>query len=350
MGKISIHAQAESWPLASPFVIARGSKTHAQVVTVKLTEGANIGWGECVPYARYGESVESVLAQINSVRAQFEDGMSRTELHSCMPAGAARNALDCALWDLEAKRAGKNVYALLGKKMPVSVASVQTVSLGTPDVMRTEATTFQRFPVIKIKLDAEDVLKRTEAVHLGAPNAKIIIDANESWSLALLNDVAPSLAALGVVMVEQPLKAGDDAELLAYRGPVPLGADESCHTSADLLRLKGLYQFVNIKLDKAGGLTEALAMQAKARDMEFGVMVGSMVATSLALIPAVLLAMDADYVDLDSSNLLAKDRPGALTLQDGTLSGITGTLWGGGGRTDKIGDKVNGKVNGEKAQ
>lgn len=324
-----VETHVENWPLAKPFIIARGSKTHAQVVTVTLRQAGNTGRGECVPYGRYGESTESVLAQIAAARADIEGGLDREALQQAMPAGAARNALDCALWDLEAKHTGQSVYQMQGLEMPASVPSVQTVCIATPDEMHDEAATLQSFPVIKIKLDAENVLERMKAVHLGVPNAKLIIDANESWSMGLLNDVAPALAALGVVMIEQPIKAGDDDTLAAYRGPVQLGADESCHTSGDLMRLKGLYSYVNIKLDKTGGLTEALQMQAKARDMGFGVMIGSMVATSLALAPAVILALDADYVDLDSPSLLAEDRRHAMTLRDGRLLAIDGRLWGG---------------------
>jgi len=329
MRNTKMQIEFENWPLAKPFVIARGSKTQAGVVTVILSEADKVGRGECVPYARYGENARSVIAQIEAIRPAIEGGMDRAALQQAMPAGAARNALDCALWDLEAKRAGKSVYEMLDLDMPASVPSVQTVSIGAPEEMRAEAASLQSFPVIKIKLDAEEIIERTKAVHMGAPNAKLIIDANESWSLELLQQVAPGLAELNVSMIEQPLKAGDDALLATYSGPVPLGADESCHTSGDLKQLKDFYSYVNIKLDKTGGLTEALAIQAKARDMGFGVMIGSMVATSLALAPAVILALDADFVDLDSPSLLAEDREHAMTLKDGILSGVDSRLWGG---------------------
>jgi len=329
MSDLSMQIEFENWPLAKPFVIARGSKTQAGVVTVILTEGHKLGRGECVPYARYGESAASVIGQIEAMRGAIEGGMGRAELQEAMPAGAARNALDCALWDLASKRDGKDVYERLGFEIPVSVPSVQTISVGTPKEMRKEAASLRRFPVIKIKLDAERVLERTEAVHLGAPNAELIIDANESWSIDLLEQVAPGLAALNVVMIEQPLKADDDQKLAGYASPVPLGADESCHTADDLDRLQECYQYINIKLDKTGGLTEALKMQSRARGMGYGIMVGSMVSTSLALAPAVILALDADYVDLDSPSLLAEDRPHAMTLQNGRLADIDSRLWGG---------------------
>ncbi len=326
---LSLTVRAEDWPLAKAFIIARGSKITAQVVTVELTLDGKRGRGECVPYARYGENIDSVINQIEGIRGHLKAGMDPMALQEQMPAGAARNAVDCALWDLEAKGCGQSVYAQLGLTVPRSVASVQTISLDDPDVMLAEAQAIQNFPVIKIKLDSTDVMARIEAVHKGAPKARLIIDANESWSFSLLNQMAARLAEQGVVMIEQPLKAGDDALLANYSGPVPLGADESCHTSADLARLAPFYDFVNIKLDKTGGLTEALKMQAEARALGLGVMVGSMVSTSLALAPAVILALDADFVDLDSPNLLARDRPHGLTLRDGKLSGIDLELWGG---------------------
>jgi len=319
---------AERWELTKPFVISRGQKTHAETLCVTLFEDGFTGRGECVPYGRYGETVESVTAAIESARAAVEGGISRVDLQSLLPAGAARNAIDCALWDLACKRTGHSVWQLLGQTLPAAVPSVQTISIGKPDVMEAEAVSLSTFPVLKIKLDPEAIIPRVEAVHKGAPDSKLIIDANESWTLEVLNAVAPVLANLGVVMVEQPLKAGEDAALSGYKGPVPLGADESFHTSADVDQLKEFYDFVNIKLDKTGGLTEALAALSAARGAGLGVMVGSMVSTSLALVPALPLAAQADYVDLDSSNLLASDRAGGLALMDGVLSGIDSPLWG----------------------
>lgn len=326
---IVIEAQAESWPLAKPFVISRGSKTQADVVTVSIQYDDFVGHGECVPYARYGETVDGVLTQIEEAAKTISGALDRHALRDSMPAGAARNALDCALWDLEAKAAGKSVFQLLAMKAPTSVPSVQTISLGDADEMGSEAASLAQFAALKIKLDAENILERVGAVRAGAPNSKILIDANESWTLQLLNEVAGQLYDLGVVMIEQPLNAGEDEQLAGYHGPVAVGADESCHTARDLLKLTPFYNYVNIKLDKAGGLTEALQMQAIAREHGLGVMVGSMVSTSLALAPAVVLAVDADYVDLDSPNLLAKDRPFAMELQEGVLSGFDGRLWGG---------------------
>jgi len=322
--------QAEEWPLAKPFVIARGSKTHAHVVTVKLSASGALGRGECVPYARYGESVEGVIKAIEAMRPDIEAGLDRISLRSAMPAGAARNALDCALWDLEAKRTGQSVYQMQGMKMPIWVPSVQTVSIAEPAMMEKEARALASFPIIKVKLDADEIVGRIKAIRRGTPEAKLIVDANESWSLGVLNEVAPYLKLLGVTVIEQPLKAGDDTALRDYTGTVPLGADESCHTSGDLAALRPYYDVANIKLDKAGGLTEALQMQETARELGMGVMIGSMVSTSLALAPAVLLAARADYVDLDSVNLLATDRPDAMALAEGRLTNINGRLWGGG--------------------
>jgi len=329
MSKITLTIRAETWPLAKDFVIARGSKTSAEVVTVQLQRGDHIGRGECVPYARYGEGVTSVIAQIEAMRAQLAAGMGRAAVQAEMAAGAARNALDCALWDLEAKENCTSVAHMLGIRGQKPVPSVQTISVGTARQMKLDAAEISHFSAIKIKLDNVQVIERIKAVRLGAPNARLIIDANESWSFALLQSVSPLLQTMNVVMIEQPLKAGDDGLLSEYSGPVALGVDESCHTSADLARLRGLYRYINIKLDKAGGLTEALAIQAKARELGFGVMVGSMVSTSLGLAPAMLLAQDADFVDLDSPNLLAKDRPHALSLKDGWLSPLDARLWGG---------------------
>ena len=239
---INLGAQAEEWPLAKPFVIARGAKTHAHVVTVELAENGKVGRSECVPYARYSESVEGVLSQIEAMREAVEGGISRTELRSAMAAGAARNVIDCALWDLEAKRSDCSVYNSLGFVMPKSVPSVETVSIDDSHEMAMAARRLKDFPVIKVKLDAEDILQRVDAVHKGAPKSQILIDANESWSLDLLNDVVPELVPLNVVMIEQPLPAGDDQLLRSYTGSIALGADESCHTTDDLARLAPLYR------------------------------------------------------------------------------------------------------------
>lgn len=328
MPTMSLTVQVEEWPLAQPFVIARGSKLVARVVVVSLSRGGKVGRGESVPYARYGETMESVVGQIEAIRDELANGLTRAALQKLMPAGAARNAVDCALWDLEAKEAGRSVAEMLGITVPEHICSVQTLSIGSPEEMQAEAARYSAYPIIKIKLDSHDVLARMEAVQSGAPNARFIIDANESWSLEFLTEAAPALAVLNVVMIEQPLRADEDDALASYSGPIPIGADESCHTSEGLPALKTKYDYVNIKLDKTGGLTEALALKTAAQEAGLGIMIGSMVSTSLALAPAVLLAVDAEFVDLDSPNLLAEDRPNGLKLHEGWLSNIRGSVWG----------------------
>ncbi|PCI63657.1 MAG: L-Ala-D/L-Glu epimerase [Kordiimonadales bacterium] len=329
MPALSLTVEVEEWPLAQPFVIARGSKSVARVVVVTLSRGGKVGFGESVPYGRYGETIESVVAQIETIRGELAHGLKRANLQKLMPAGAARNAVDCALWDIEAKEASRSVAEMLGITVPERICSVQTLSIGSPKAMQAEAVRYAEYPIIKIKLDSHDVLARMEAVRRGAPNARFIIDANESWTLDLLKDTAPALAGLNVVMIEQPLRADEDEALESYSGPIPIGADESCHTSEGLEALKTKYDYINIKLDKTGGLTEALALKAAAKETGFGIMIGSMVSTSLALAPAVLLAGDADFVDLDSPNLLANDRPAGLDLKKGWLSKFGVSLWGG---------------------
>lgn len=323
-----LKVESESWLLATPFVIARGSKTHADVVLVTITQGAFTGRGECVPYKRYGETLETVLEEIEAVRETIENGINRQQLQKLLPAGAARNAVDCAFWDMECQEAGISIWQRLGQKTPRFMPSVQTICLGSADSLQQRAAFLKQYPVLKLKLDADSIVERVSAVHAGAPDSKLIIDANESWSLDLLQETAPALARMNVVMIEQPLPTGEDHLLKNYDGSVPLGADESCHTVDDLPHLKGLYQFVNIKLDKAGGLTAALLLYEEARRQGYGVMVGSMVSTSLALAPALPLALQADFVDLDSPNLLAEDREGGFLLEKGVLSRFEDGLWG----------------------
>jgi L-alanine-DL-glutamate epimerase-like enolase superfamily enzyme len=327
---ISLTAEIECWPLAKPFVISRGSKTHAEVVVVTVEAAGEMGRGECVPYTRYGESCDNVLTAIEGVTAAIEGGANRQKLQNLLPAGAARNAIDCAFWDLECGRTGKSIWQMLDQKLPKQILSVQTISIGTPQQMQMEAKTLANFPMLKVKLDAVNVCERVAAVRAGAPKSQLIIDANESWSLDLLNRVVPQLEKLGVGMIEQPVPAGQDQILAGYTGSIVLGADESCHSRDGLKALRSLYGCVNIKLDKTGGLTEALETARTAREMGFKIMVGSMVSTTLALAPALVLAADADFVDLDSPNLLAEDRPKGLTLLDGYLSGLDTAVWGAG--------------------
>ena len=328
MSERTVNVSAESWPLARPFVISRGTKTAADVLVVEITAGGHSGRGECVPYPRYGETVEDVLDDLNMQKQAIQGGLARDVLWYVMAPGAARNAIDAALWDLEATTAGAPVWSLAEVPEPKPVLTAQTLSIGTAAAMAEAAAEIADAPLIKIKLDADDVVARVDAVHAAAPAARLIADANEAWDMALLTAVAPQLAALGVEMIEQPLPAGDDAALEGYKCPVTLCADESCHTSDDLARLGKLYGMVNIKLDKTGGLTEALNLARNAQASGMKMMIGCMVGTSLAMAPAVLLAPFAEYVDLDGPLLLKHDRADGLMFKDGYVDPPTPALWG----------------------
>ena len=324
----ALAAVAERWPLADAFVISRGAKTEAQLVTVQIDQAGARGRGECTPYARYDESVESVLAQIEAARAQVEAGCGRGELQTLMPAGAARNALDCALWDLEAKQTGARAWELAGRGRLDPVKTAFTISLGTPEAMAEAATRAARRPMLKLKLGGPDDLERVIAVRRAAPRTRLIVDANEGWDLATLEALAPELAALKVKLIEQPLGADEDAALDGFASPVPLCADESLHTRAELDACAGRYACVNIKLDKTGGLTEALALAAEARARGLEIMVGSMVATSLSMAPALILAQGAAFVDLDGPLLLARDRTSGLSYVGSMIEPPLAELWG----------------------
>lgn len=315
---------ADTFPLAEVFTISRGSRTEAKVLTVRIEEGGLTGWGECVPYARYNETLESVTAEIEALPASF----TRQELQSLLPAGAARNAVDCALWDLEAKRAGKRVWELAGLPAPSPEITAYTLSLAEPEAMRAQAAKNAHRPLLKIKLGTPDDMGRLEAVRAGAPTSRIIVDANEGWSAEIYADLAPHLLRLGVELVEQPLPAGDDASLIGMERPIPVCADESCHDRASLAGLKGKYDVVNIKLDKTGGLTEALALREAALAEGYKVMVGCMVGSSLAMAPAVLVAQGAMVTDLDGPLLLAQDRDHALTFDAAGVHAPDAALWG----------------------
>lgn len=310
--------------LARVFTISRGSRSEAQVLTVRVTRGGVTGWGECVPYARYGETPDSVSAQIESLPADYD----RADLPRLLPAGAARNAVDCALWDLEAKTQGRRAWELAGLARPGPEITAFTLSLDTPDAMRAQAAAHAHRPLLKIKLGTPDDMPRLEAVRAGAPGARIIVDANEGWSAEIYAELSPYLQGLGVALVEQPLPAGDDAALLGLDRPVPVCADESCHDRASLPGLKGKYDVVNIKLDKTGGLTEALALRREALAQGYGVMVGCMVGSSLAMAPAVLVAQGALVTDLDGPLLLAEDRANALKYDDLGVHPSEAALWG----------------------
>jgi len=318
----------DAFRLAQVFTISRGSRTEAKVITVKLEENGFAGFGECVPYARYGESMESVNAQIESVRSSMRDGMTRQELQSALPAGTARNALDCAMWDLEAKKANKPVWALAGLNKPEPITSCYTLSLDTPEKMQAAASEHKTMPWLKIKLGGEGDIERLRAVRAGAPGSRLVVDANEGWSIEAYLQMAPVMLELGVALVEQPLPAGADNALAGVERTLPICADESCHDVASLSELHGKYDYINIKLDKTGGLTEALALKAAAQKAGFKIMVGCMVSTSLAMAPAVLVAQGAAVVDLDGPLLLAEDREPPITFEGAVMSPAPVKLWG----------------------
>lgn len=318
-------ARVERWPIRGRFTISRGAKTEAEVVVVEIRADGACGRGECVPYPRYGETADAVVRVIGELDTE---GLTRARLQTLLPAGAARNAVDCALWDLEAKRLARPVWQLAGLKQPEPVLTAFTLSLDTPERMGAMARENALRPLLKLKLSGSGDLERVRAVRVNAPNAAFIVDANEAWSVEDYRFLAPELDRLGVSLIEQPFKAGEDLALAGLARPVPVCADESCHTSDDLARLVGAYDAVNIKLDKTGGLTEALALRQAAMAMGLKIMVGCMVATSLAMAPALLLAQGVDWVDLDGPLLLAEDRVPGLSYQGSTVFPPALTLWG----------------------
>jgi L-alanine-DL-glutamate epimerase-like enolase superfamily enzyme len=324
---VLIEAREEVWPLKQPFRISRGSRTEARVVAVTVTDGRRSGRGEAVPIKRYSQSVASVLAQIESIKG--ERNLDRHRLQELLPAGAARNALDCALWDLEAKISGKHVWELANVPMVPEVETSFTISFDTPALMATAAKASAAAPILKLKLGGDDVdLARVEAVREAAPAARLLIDANESWSPPHYQKIILALKRLGVELIEQPFAADADEVLETLEHPIPICADESCHISADLARLRDRYEVVNVKLDKTGGLTEALVLSERARESGFKLLIGCMVGTSLSMAPARILASTADYVDLDGPLLLARDRDHSLAYQHGKIGIPSRGLWG----------------------
>ncbi|KEJ90904.1 N-acetyl-D-Glu racemase DgcA [Sulfitobacter donghicola] len=321
---MQIEVTPDVFRLAQVFTISRGSRTEAKVLTVRITEDGVTGMGECVPYARYGETLESVTAEIEGLSGT----LTREALYDLLPAGAARNAVDCALWDLEAKKSGKPAWELAGLAPLGPEITAYTLSLDTPEKMQAQAAENAFRPLLKIKLGTPDDMPRLEAVRAGAPDSTIIVDANEGWSAEVYADLAPHLVRLGVALVEQPLPAGDDDALIGMERPVPVCADESCHDRKSLAALKGKYDVVNIKLDKTGGLTEALALRDAALAEGYEVMVGCMVGSSLAMAPAMLVAQGAKIVDLDGPLLLAEDREAALTFDKAGVHPPRPELWG----------------------
>ncbi len=319
---MKISVTRDVFQLAQVFTISRGSRTEAQVLTVDVEGLGARGVGECVPYARYGETLDSVVAQIEGFDGAWPD------LPDALPAGAARNALDCAFWDHAAKRAGKRAWDLLGLPAPKPEITAYTLSLDTPEAMEAQAAKNAHRPLLKIKLGTPDDMPRLEAVRRGAPDAPIIVDANEGWTAEVYTDLAPHLIRLGVQMVEQPLPAGEDDMLAEIDRPLPVCADESCHDRASLPACKGKYDMVNIKLDKTGGLTEALALKRQAIAEGYGVMVGCMVGSSLAMAPATILAQGVAFTDLDGPLLLAEDRDEPLKFDAAGVHAPAAALWG----------------------
>jgi len=327
MTALLIEAREEIWPLKEVFRISRGSRTEAQVVVVTVSDREYAGRGECVPIARYNQSTESVIAQIESIKG--EKSLDRQHVQKLLPAGAARNAVDCALWDLEAKISGKRVWELANIPVVPEVVTTLTISLDTDAKMAAAARANATAPILKLKLGGDDPdLARVEAVRQAAPAARLLIDANESWSAEHYEEIVPALKELGVALIEQPFPADADEVLETLDRPISVCADESCHTTADLSRLTNRYETINVKLDKTGGLTEALHLCERAREDGFKLLFGCMVCTSLGIAPARLLASTADYVDLDGPLLLASDREHPVPYKDGRIGIPPRQLWG----------------------
>ncbi|MDF1747416.1 MAG: dipeptide epimerase [Alphaproteobacteria bacterium] len=326
---IKLTAKHESFPIAGTFTISRGSKTTVEVVVVELSQDGVIGRGECVPYARYGESIASVMAQIHDMEIALGEGMDRARLNATMPPGAARNAIDCAFWDLEAKRSGIPVWKAAGfSQAPEALITAYTLSLDTPEVMAKAAKKNSARPLFKLKLTGEGDLERVAAVREAAPDTRLIVDANEGWSPEMVEPFSEKLGALGVEMIEQPLPAAKDAVLADLAHPVPLCADESAHARKGLQSLIGKYDVINIKLEKTGGLTEALLLRAEAEAAGMDIMIGCMLATSLGMAPAFLAAQGVKFVDLDGPLLLAIDRKPGFEFDGSLMHPPKPELWG----------------------
>jgi L-Ala-D/L-Glu epimerase len=321
-------ARIERWPIAGSFTISRGAKTEAVTVVAEVSQGGQTGRGECVPYPRYGETPEATLAALQAMQQPLSRGLNREALQAAMPPGAARNALDCALWDLEARTAGRRVWNLLGRPAPPVCTTAYTISLGTPEAMAAATAKAAHRPLLKIKLGGDGDGERIAAVRQSACESELIVDANEAWTPDNLERNLAACAQAGVTLVEQPLAAGQDQALARIKRPLAVCADESVHDRASLDRLRERYDAVNIKLDKTGGLTEALAMADAAQALGFDIMVGCMVATSLAMAPAMLLAPQARFVDLDGPLLLACDRDGGLRYDGSLVYPPEPALWG----------------------
>lgn len=318
----------QSLPLAQVFRISRGAKTTAEVVVVVISDGTFIGWGEAVPYSRYGESIASVRQQLHAVSEQISNIEDHARLSELLPAGSARNALDCAMWDLATKIHSTTVNNLLSLPVINSCVTAQTISVAKTESMQYEAQKLSKAPLIKVKLDAENVVSKMQAIHEVCPHSRFIIDANEAWDIRLLDQVVAPLKEYNVALIEQPLPADQDDDLLSFQSPIAICADESCHSAEGLNGLVGKYSAVNIKLDKTGGLTEAVNLLKKAKTLDFEIMIGCMVGSSLAMAPAYTLCGLADYVDLDGPLLVARDRSSKFSFNNGVMSSIPQSLWG----------------------
>jgi L-alanine-DL-glutamate epimerase-like enolase superfamily enzyme len=324
----TLAARIERWPIAGSFTISRGAKTEAVTVVAEVSHGGHRGRGEGVPYSRYGETPEATLAALQAMQEPISSGLDRRALQAAMPPGAARNALDCALLDLEAKASGQRVWNLLGRPVPSPCITAYTISLASPEAMAAATAKAAHRPLLKIKLGGDGDGKRIAAVRKAAPKSELIVDANEAWTRDNLAQNLDQCAEAGVTLVEQPLPAGQDAALGQIRRPIAVCADESVHDRKSLAGLRDRYDAVNIKLDKTGGLTEALAMADRAQALGFDIMIGCMVATSLAMAPAMLLVQQARFVDLDGPLLLARDRDGGLRYDGSLIYPPEAALWG----------------------
>ncbi len=325
---IQLDARHESWPLRSSFSISRGSKTSVDVIVVELGESGIRGHGEAVPYPRYDQTIEQTIDSIHEVAQDIRNGISRNELIEILPANAARNALDCAMWDFEAKRSKQPAWKIAGLPKPKPVVGAYTISMGDPDSMAQAARKARQFPLLKLKLGVAAVAESVTAVRNACPGSRLVVDANEAWDIDQLDELMPQLAELRIEAIEQPLPAGKDEELATRDYPIPLCADESFFDSAELDSLSGHYQIFNIKIDKTGGLTHAIRTAAAIRQSGKEIMIGSMMATSLALAPAMLLAYNAAIVDLDSPLWLTSDRAGGIRYENGVFLPAERTLWG----------------------
>ena len=329
MNRRRLTVEQQSWKLENEFRISRGARTQADVVVVTINEENFVGRSEVVPTAHYDETIESVMAQLSAIKPNIESGLSIDALNLLLSPGAARNALDCALWDLKARKEGSSVAKLTHTQPFEGCETAQTISVGCIDDMTKSAKALHEYPLIKIKLDAIDVVEKMSAIAHVAPKSRFIIDANEAWTLEQLNQFSRKLADCNIALIEQPLPAAEDSVLTGYTGEIPLCADESIHTCKDLERVSTLYHYINIKLDKTGGLTEALKLLHQAKSNNIGIMIGCMVGTSLAMAPAALLAQYAEFVDLDGPTLLAKDRDLGFKYAKGKMQKSEPELWGG---------------------